>query len=265
MSSTDSELSERRRSARGRAICIIPAHNEAANLPAVLAEVCACCPSLDVLVVDDGSTDGTASLLDAIGNPWIGFPERLGIGNAMRAGLRYAARRGYDTAVRLDGDGQHPPEEIPRMLELLRTSGVDVVLGSRYLQSRPRAPDADERDQAADFGSSFVRIAQRLLGGCLSVLTGRTVTDPTSGFYALGPRALRVLASHHPTGYPEPELHLFLSRNRLSAVEVPVRSRQRFGGHTSLMPTRWTAALARVLLALVVVPLRGAVGGHSSD
>ena len=249
-----------------RVLGIIPAHNEAPNLPAVLAEVRACCPSLAVLVVDDGSTDGTASLLDTLGIRWLGFPERMGIGSAMRAGLRYAVRLGYDAAVRLDGDGQHPPDEIERMLEPLRKGEADVVLGSRYISPSTQRPERPwTEDRPADVRNPFVRITQRLLASCLSTLTGRVVTDPTSGFYALGPKALSLLASHHPTGYPEPELRLFLSRNGLTAVEVPVRARPRLAGRTSLMPTRWTAAGARMLLALLVVPLRGAVGGRSSD
>ena len=104
-----------------------------------------------------------------------------------------------------------------------------------------------------------------MLGVCLSALTGRRVTDPTSGFCAMGPRAVPVLAEHHPTGYPEPELRLFLSRNALNAVEVAVRTRPRLGGKTSLTPVRVTAAGARVALALIIVPLRCRVGVPDGD
>ncbi len=103
------------------------------------------------------------------------------------------------------------------------------------------------------------------LGLCLTALTGRRVTDATSGFWAIGPRALRLLAEHHPTGYPEPELRLFLDRNGLQAVEVPVHARSRQGGRTSLTPFRITAAGARFLLAMIVVPFREGVGRHDRD
>jgi GT2 family glycosyltransferase len=262
--------SERRMVPRAprRVIGIIPAHNEAANLPAVIAELRTCHPGLDVLVVDDGSTDGTSLVLESLGCRWLAFPERLGIGNAMRAGLRYAVRLGYDGAVRLDGDGQHSPDEIERILEPLMRGEADVAVGSRFIAPGERSrPGSSSPAGGRGHGGAnrLVRLAQRLLARCLSALTGAVVTDPTSGFYALGPRALRLLVSHHPTGYPEPELHLFLSRNDLAAIEVPVRSRPRLGGRTTLMPTRWTTAAARVLLALLVVPLRGAVEGHARD
>ena len=109
------------------------------------------------------------------------------------------------------------------------------------------------------------RVFKRTLAACLSKLTGRRVTDPTSGFCALGPRAVRLLADHHPTGYPEPELHLFVSRHELRVVEVPIRSRERLGGRTSLTRWRMVQAAARVALAMVIVPLRNRLGDIDGD
>jgi glycosyl transferase family 2 len=243
---------ERRRARPTRILCLIPAYNEASNLASVVAEVRSCRPDLDILVVDDGSTDGTASLLERLGVRWLRFPQRLGIGSAMRAGLGYAARLGYDAAVRVDGDGQHQARDIEGLLAPVEDGRADVVLGSRYTE-----PDVER--------TGNVRFVQRLLGACLSALTGRCVTDPTCGFCALGPRAIRVLAEHHPTGYPEAELQLFLSRNVLTAMEVPVRGRSRLRGKTSLTPGRVTAAGARVVLAMLIVPLRRRIRGLAGD
>ena len=117
----------------------------------------------------------------------------------------------------------------------------------------------------ASGGRRADRGLKRTLAAGVSLLTGRRVTDPTSGFCAIGPRALRVLAEHHPTGYAEPELQLFLSRNSFTVVEVPVTSRARQGGRTSLTPRRLPTAAARVLLAMVVVPFRQAVRGVARD
>jgi hypothetical protein len=261
---------------RARLLCLLPAHNEAANLSGVIAELRACRPDLDLLVVDDGSTDGTAALMERLDVRWLRFPERMGIGGAMRAGLRYAARLGYDVVVRMDGDGQHRPEDVERLLSPILRDGVDVVLGSRYAESVVEADGvqsivgadrctevvgADRRVGPANAqGEAAWRLVERLLAACLGALTGKRVTDPTSGFYGLGPRAIRLLAEHHPTGYPEPELRLFLSRNALKTIEVPVRGRPRPGGKTSLTAVRVTAAGARVMLAMVIVPLRGRVG-----
>jgi glycosyltransferase involved in cell wall biosynthesis len=212
-------------------------------LPAVVAEVRGCHPDLDILVIDDGSTDGTATVLPRLSVRWLRFPERRGIGSAMRAGLRYAARLGYDSAVRIDGDGQHRADEIERLLAPVRTGLADVAWGSRF-------------DGLSGSRHDAVGLVQRLLAACLSALTGRRVTDPTSGFYALGPRAVRVLEAHHPTGYPEPELRIFLRFNGLTAVEVPTCPRPRLSGRTSLTLGRLMAAGARVLLAMLIVPLR---------
>jgi len=227
---------------------LIPAYNEMANLAAVVAELRRERPDLDLLIIDDGSTDGTPRLLRQLGVKWLRFPDRLGIGSAVRAGLRYAARTGYDAAVRIDGDGQHSAADIERLLLPIRHGDVDVVLGSRY-----------EPHDALRRGAPFVK---RALGACLSLMTGTRVTDPTSGFCAIGPRAMAILAEHHPTGYPEPELRLFLQRNALRAIEVAVRARPRMGGRTSLTAVRLMAAAARVLLAMIIVPFRARIEGR---
>jgi glycosyltransferase involved in cell wall biosynthesis len=227
-------------------LCVIPAHNEAANLGLVLSELRTWRPALDVLVVDDGSTDGTRELLMRLGVRHLAFRERRGIGGAMRAGLKYAARAGFDAIVRIDGDGQHRADQIGRLIAPLEKRTADVVLGSRYVRSELPSDDRS--------------LAQRALAAGLSALTRAKVTDPTSGFCAVGPRALGLLAEHHPTGYPEPELRLFLSRNALRVVEVAVQTRPRLSGRTSLTPRRLAAAIARVALAMLIVPLRARVG-----
>ena len=115
-----------------RTLCLIPAYNEAANLPIVIGEVRVACPTVDILVVDDGSTDSTADVAERLGVRWLRFPDRMGIGSAMRAGLRYAAVLGCDAAVRIDGDGQHRAADIHRVLEPIVDGRADVVLGSRF-------------------------------------------------------------------------------------------------------------------------------------
>jgi len=237
--------------APSRIVGLIPAHNERENLSAVVAELRACEPAIDLIVVDDGSTDGMEAVTSGLGVRWMKFSERLGVGSAMRAGLRYAVALGYDGAVRIDGDGQHRPEDIRNLLAPLFAGQADVVLGSRYTGGGECRPAR--------------RVMKRALAAGVSVLARRKVTDPTSGFCAIGPRALRVLAEHHPTGYAETELQLFLSRNAFAVVEVPVAARPRLGGRTSLTPARLPTAAARVLLAMLIVPLRCTVGGLARD
>jgi glycosyltransferase involved in cell wall biosynthesis len=230
-----------------RLLVLIPAHNESQALPRVIADVRAHCPGAELLVIDDGSSDDTARVAELEGCNWIRLPVRMGIGSAMRAGLRYASRRRAGVVVRIDGDGQHRGEDVAAMVAPILAGRADVVLGSRYVPS-------------GEGHAGTVRLVQRVLGFCLSRLTGQSVTDPTSGFYALGPGAVRLLCEHHPTGYPEPELRLLLSRYRIRVLEMPMRTRQRQGGRSTLTPFRLAAAAARVLLAMVIVPLR-----HATD
>jgi glycosyltransferase involved in cell wall biosynthesis len=212
-------------------------------------------PELDVVVIDDGSTDGTSELLTELGVAWLRFPQRMGIGSAIRAGVGYARRRGYGAAIRIDGDGQHGASDVGRLLAPIVAGEADVVLGSRFVDAR-----SQPRPGVMSGACPAPTTLQRALGLCLSGLTGTRVSDPTSGFYALGPAAMRVLAEHHPTGYPEPELRLLLSRTRLRVREVAVEAWPRRAGRTSLTPLRLAAAALRVLLAMVIVPLRGRLG-----
>lgn len=237
--------------APGALLAIVPAFNEADNLHRVVADLRRGVPACDILIVNDGSTDDTAARLPDLGVSWLTMSQRVGVGGAVRAGIRYAANRGYGYVVRLDGDGQHRACDIARLLEPVAAGHVEAATGSRFL-GRPARRGMRRASQAA-------------LAIGLSALTGRRVTDPTSGFWLFGPKALRLLARYHPTGYAEPELALLLSRNRLRVAEVPIRVRPRYRGRTSLTIPRVSLALARTLLAIVVVPLRRTIEGQASD
>jgi glycosyltransferase involved in cell wall biosynthesis len=227
-----------------RCLALVPVHNEVASLAGVVAELRDQAPALDVLVIDDASTDGTGEVLPRLGVRWLQLGQHVGLGGALRAGLRWARALGYGVVVRIDGDGQHPASEIHRLLAVIESNGAAAVLGSRFLE---RSGYTQGRLRGA---------LQALLAWALSRLTGSKVTDPTSGFWAFGPRAVRLLGDHYPPGYSEPELMLFLWRNRLTVAEVAVTMRARQGGRSTLTAPRAALALARTLLALVVVPLR---------
>jgi glycosyltransferase involved in cell wall biosynthesis len=235
----------------GELLAIIPAFNEADNLARVVAELRRTLPCCDLLVVNDGSTDGTSDLLPRLGVQWLTMSQRVGVGGAVRAGIRYARRLGYAAVVRVDGDGQHRARDVAALVDAVFCRGADAAMGSRFL-GRPRPGGIRRASQAA-------------LAICLTMLTGRRVTDPTSGFWLFGARAIRLLAEHHPTGYAEPELVLLLNRNGLRVEEVPIRMRPRLAGRTSLTAPRAAIALGRTLLACVIVPLRGIVEGRAGD
>jgi glycosyltransferase involved in cell wall biosynthesis len=243
--------SSRERTADVSVLAVVPAFNESANLPRVVADLSRVMPLKDILVVDDGSTDATPDLLPDLGVQWLTLSQRLGVGGAVRAGIRYARRAGYDYVVRIDGDGQHRACDIARVLAPVVAGRADVALGSRFLRGHGR------------LGAR--RVSQAALAACLSAVTRKRVTDPTSGFWLFGPSALRLLSGHHPAGYPEPELLLFLSRNRLRVVEIPIRMRPRIAGRTSLTAPRALFAFARTALAFVIVPFRQLVDGQVHD
>jgi glycosyltransferase involved in cell wall biosynthesis len=223
-------------------LVIVPAHNEAASLPSVLAELRSALPDADLLVVDDGSEDETPSLLSMAGVASLRFPHRVGLGTAVRAGLVHGFSRGYGVVVRMDGDGQHDARDIPPILEPL-ARGADVVVGTRFHARRERQDETTPR-----------RLVQRALSTVLSRVTGCPVTDATSGFCAFGPRAVALLTSRHPAGYPEVELRLLLHREGLAVEEVPVRQRPRLAGRTTLTPARLALAAARAVYAIARTP-----------
>jgi glycosyltransferase involved in cell wall biosynthesis len=230
-----------------RVVAVIPAHNERLSLPVVLTDLrdaALATEIADVIVVDDGSIDGTAEIAQQFGVHVLRLGERLGVGSAMRAGIRYARALGCDVVVRLDGDGQHSADETARLLAPLHAESADAVCGARR-----RGPGSYNTPPVR-------RAAQAFLASLLSLIVKRKVTDPTSGFWAFGPRAVELLAEHHPTGYPESELILLLQRHGLRAIEVPVEMRMRAGGQSTLTLLRALMAVGRALLAALIVPIR---------
>ena len=237
--------------AHPKLLVIVPAYNEADSLPHVVRQLRRVVPWADVLVVNDGSGDRTADVLPGLGVAWLTMSTRVGVGGAVRAGLRYALEHGYRYAARIDGDGQHRVSDIRRLLARVTSGELDAATGSRFLRRPARL--------------TLLRGAQVVLGAFLSVATRRRITDPTCGLFVAGPRALQLLARHHPTGYAEPELILLLHRNGLRVGEVPIHSRPRRRGRTSLTPGRAFVACGRTLLALLIVPpRRGLAGGEPS-
>jgi glycosyltransferase involved in cell wall biosynthesis len=237
-----------------KVLALIPARNEADSLPAVIASLRQEQPELDILVVDDASTDGTQATLAAVSVERLRLCEHLGVGSAIRAGLRHARRKNFDIVVRVDGDGQHPAGEIGSLIAPILRGGADAVVGSRF------GGEAGYRTPPG-----IRRTGQRVVSAWVSAASGVRVTDATSGFWAFGARAIRLLADEHPTGYPEPELLLLLARSGLTVAEVPIRMNQRMAGQTTLTAGRLGLACAITALALLVMPLRQTVKGGGGD
>ena len=205
----------------------IPAWNEERNLPSVLAEARAELPEADLLVVDDGSTDRTAEVAREGGAEVISFGENRGLRAAIAAGYRYAHEHGYEACGRIDADGQHPAAELKRLLARIEADDADVAVGSRFVAGEGYAPYRYRPSRDRAFGTAVLR---RLVG----LRLGRPMADATSGLYAVGPRALPLLAEPYVSGAPEVEALIRISEAGLRLDEVPVDMRERAGGESKL-------------------------------
>lgn len=226
-----------------RRVAIVPALNEEHSIGRVIDELRAFDPGLDVVVVDDGSVDATADAAAAKGARVLRLPFNLGIGGAVQTGFRYAFERGYDLAVRVDGDGQHDPGQLARVLEPVLRGDADIVVGSRF---------AAGDDEGGYRSSRPRRVGIRLLAWVVSRIAGQRVTDTTSGFQALNRRGIELFAHDYPHDYPEVEATVMVFRHRLRLLEVPVEMRERGGGRSSITALRSVYYMVKVLLALFV-------------
>lgn len=227
-----------------RCLVVIPAWNEEETLPGVVAELAPV--DADVLVVDDGSTDGTVAAARAAGAEVLVLPFNLGVGGAMRAGFTFAVRHGYDVVVQVDADGQHNPADVPALLAALAEQEADLVIGARFAG----VGDYETRGPR--------RWAMSLLSAVISRVAGTRLTDTTSGFKAIGPRALRLFAADYPAEYLGDTVEALVTGARAGLVirQLPVSMRPRAGGTPSHGPLKATVFLGRAGLALLMALMR---------
>jgi len=224
-----------------RIVAVVPAFEEEAAIGPVVAEITAFDPSIDVVVVDDGSSDGTGVAAAAAGATVVRLPFNLGIGAAVQTGFRWALERDYDLAVRLDGDGQHDPAELPKLLAPIERGEADVVTGSRFRE--------EEDGYRPPLGR---RVGITWFARLVSLLSGQRVTDTTSGFQALNRPGIELFARDYPSDYPEVEATVLLLKHRLRLAEVHVRMREREHGSSSITFVRSVYYAIKVTLALFI-------------
>lgn len=205
-----------------RVLVIIPSYNEQSSIRATVNELREQAPDVDILAVNDCSTDSTEDILTELNVKHLRLPINLGIGGAVQAGYKYADINGYDIAVQLDADGQHDPSFIKELTAPLEAGEADLVTGSRFIEK--------EGFQT----SGMRRFGIRFLNGLIHLMCGVKVTDATSGFRAVNSKLIRLFAEDYPTDYPEPEAIVMAKMNNMKIMEIPVVMRDRSGGVSSI-------------------------------
>jgi glycosyltransferase involved in cell wall biosynthesis len=226
-----------------RCLAIIPAFNESGSVGRVVQAIHRELPRFDIVVIDDGSVDATVREVPGFARV-ISLPFNLGIGGAMQTGYRYAALHGYDLAVQVDADGQHPPEEMHKLLHSLLDGGdqgpCDMVIGSRFVST-------------VKYRQTFARmVGIHFLRHLIKLLVGLWITDPTSGYRAANQRVIRAFAHWYPDDYPEPEVVLLLHRGGFRVREVQVEMLQRTTGVTSIPTLRGVFYVVKVATCLLL-------------
>jgi glycosyltransferase involved in cell wall biosynthesis len=229
-----------------KTLVVIPALNEEASIARVVGMVRQHAPWADVAVVNDGSADATGRTAEEAGAIVLHLPYNVGIGAAVQTGFIYAEQQGYEVVVRNDGDGQHEPEDIRHIVCALQEQGVDMVIGSRYLEDRGYVTSLPRR------------VGIVVLARLVSLLVGQRITDPTSGFSAFNRRTIRLCARLYPHDYPEPEAVVMLHRAGLRLCEVPVTMLPRTNGHSSITRLRSAYYMVKVILAILISLVRPA-------
>ncbi len=227
---------------------IIPCFNEEESIPGLFAEIKNTRFSEHVSVtpvfINDCSKDNSKQILLNHTIEFIDLPVNLGIGGAVQTGFKYALREGYDVAVQMDGDGQHPPSELQKILDLIINNEADVVIGSRYLTKE-------------GFQSSSLRRAGINYFKWLNKkLVGVTIFDSTSGYRALNKKALKIVADYYPDEYPEPEAIILYALHNLKIKEVPVTMRERQGGSSSIKTYKTVYYMFKVTLGTIFLYIR---------
>ena len=228
---------------------IVPALNEEESLPRTLDEVGRTAPQVDLLVVDDGSSDATAEVARARGVAVLHHAVNLGVGAALQTGFRWAVLRGYQIGIQLDADGQHDPRDLEALIAPVQQGLCDVAIGSRYVsRTAYRAPLSR-------------RIGMLLFSAVVRALTGQTIHDTTSGYRAYGRRVMEVCQYDFPKDFPDAPLLIDLARRGFRCLEVPVEMRERSAGQSFYTLGKSLYYPYKNLLASLMVLLRRRDGG----
>ena len=225
-------------------LIIIPAFNEEKNIVRTVENIKASAPSFDYVIINDCSTDGTRRICEENKYNIVNLPINLGIGGAVQTGYKYAFRHHYDMAVQVDGDGQHNPCFLEKMSEKLVNDDLDMVIGSRFITKE-------------GFQSSPLRrIGIVYFTKLIKLLTGKTITDPTSGLRMVNRKIIEQFANDYPTDYPEPESVVAVVKKGRRIEEIPVIMEERKEGVSSISAHKSVYYMIKVSLTIFIERIR---------
>lgn len=225
-----------------KTLVIIPAYNEQDAILNTVKDVESCGCDVDVVVINDCSTDATRKILEDNGINHINLPINLGIGGGVQTGYKYALEKGYDIAIQFDGDGQHDASYLGKMIEALEKDGADIAIGSRYVAN---SKEGFQSTAMRRFGIGF-------LSCLIRILSGVKVYDVTSGMRAVNKKMIEVYANDYEQDYPEPEAILLAGLKGAVIKEVPVVMRERQGGKSSISSWKSAYYMIKVSMALII-------------
>jgi glycosyltransferase involved in cell wall biosynthesis len=227
---------------------IVPAYNEETSITAVVEDILQLASAqkllITVVVVNDCSKDATSDIISKLNCVALHLPVNLGIGGAVQTGFKYAFENGFDCAIQIDGDGQHPASEIPKLIRAAQEQQLDVVIGSRFIYKSGFQSSATRR-----LGINYFKWLNRFLVGVL-------INDSTSGFRLINKKTLEIVSDYYPDEYPEPEAIILFALQHLKIGEVAVQMKERQGGTSSIGAFSSIYYMFKVSLAIMYTFIR---------
>ncbi len=225
-------------------IVIIPAYNEEGGIVKTVTDVMENAKDFDYVVINDCSKDNTLEICHEHNFNVVNLPVNMGIGGGVQTGYMYAYRNGYDIAVQFDGDGQHNASYLDSMSKKLVEENLDMVIGSRYIEKE-------------GFQSSGMRrMGIKYFTGLIKLLTGKKITDPTSGMRMINRKIMKQFSEEYPKDYPEPESIVTILKEGAKVEEIPVKMNAREKGVSSISPSKSIYYMVKVSIAVLIAAIR---------
>ena len=227
---------------------VIPCYNEEDSIQSLLEDFERYTSGLEddytAIIVNDCSKDATRQIAGKLNCVLLDLPVNLGIGGAVQTGFKYGLLYDYDLVIQMDGDGQHPPSEITKLVEAYKAGKGEVIIGSRFIENQ-------------GFQSTQIRrVGIQYFSFLIKALTGNVISDPTSGFRAFGRKAIQIVCSYYPEKYPEPEILIVFYHHGLKMTEIPVVMKDRQGGTSSINSWKSAYYMIKVTLGILFSHLR---------